>query len=222
MHYRAPMSVLIRVRKIHHACLTVDDGSTRLLIDPGRLGPRPGLDGVDAVLITHRHFDHLDPELVGAALRRGIPVWAPGDALGGLGGDDGLHEAVPGAALRIGALPVRVAGNRHAELHPTLAGPENRAYLIAERVFVTGDEHPVPPGRPAALVTPVDAPWLRATDLIRYVRAVRPELVVGVHDGLLNEDGLSVARHVVESLQDEGASRAVVLADGATIDVPGR
>ena len=87
--------------KIHHACLTIDDGRTRLLLDPGQLGRRPGLDGIDAVLITHRHSDHLDPDLVEEALRRGIPVWAPGDALdelGGLGarGEDGLHEAVTG------------------------------------------------------------------------------------------------------------------------------
>ena len=220
------MPVPIRMTKIHHACLTIDDGSTRILLDPGKFGPRPGLDGVDAVLITHRHVDHLDPDLVAEALRRGVPVWAPGDALGDIGDLDGVgaggpHEAVPGAALRIGSLSVQVAGERHAELHPTLPGPENRAYLIDERVLVTGDEHPVPPSRPTTLVTPADAPWLRATDLIRYVRDVHPELVVGVHDGLLNADGLSVARHVIDSLRDEGATRATMLSDGESIDIPG-
>jgi len=132
------MPVSIRVTKIHHACLTIDDGRTRLLLDPGQLGPRPGLDGVDAVLITHRHSDHFDPDLVEEALRRGIPVWAPGDALDELGGldargEDGLHEAVTGTTLRIGTLPVQVAGNRHAEVHPTLPGPANRAYLVDGR-----------------------------------------------------------------------------------------
>ena len=150
----------------------------------------------------------------------------PGDAFGdlgdpgGLAGGDNLHEAVAGATLRIGALTVRVSGSRHAEVHPTIPGPENRAYLIDERVLVTGDEHPVPPGRLTALVTPADAPWLRAADLIRYVRAVRPELVVGIHDGLLNADGLGVARRVVDSLRDEGAARSALLADGEAIDIP--
>ena len=216
------MPVSIRVTKIHPACLTIDDGRTRLLLDPGQLGPRPGLDGVNAVLITHRHSDHLDPDLVEEALRRGIPVWAPGDALDELGGldargEDGLHEAVTGTTLRIGTLPVQVAGNRHAEVHPTLLGPANRAYLIDGRVLVTGDEHP---DRLTALVTPVDAPWLRAADLIRYVRALRPKLVVGIHDGLLNADGLAVARHVIESLRNEGTARATILADGEAIIAP--
>ena len=57
-------------------------------------------------------------------------------------------------------------------------------------------------------------------DLIRYVRAVRPELVVGVHDGLLNADGLGVARRVVDSLRGEGAARSALLADGEAIDIP--
>ncbi len=53
------------------------------------------------------------------------------------------------------------------------------------------------------------------------MRDVRPELVVGVHDGLLNADGLSVARHVIDSLRDEGATRATMLSDGESIDIPG-
>ena len=87
-------------------------------------------------------------------------------------------------------------------------------------MLVTGDEHPIPPDRLTALVTPVDAPWLRAADLIRYVRALRPKLVVGVHDGLLNADGLAVARHVIESLRNEGTARATILADGEAIIAP--
>lgn len=86
-------------------------------------------------------------------------------------------------------------------------------------MFVTGDEHPLPPGPFRLLATPIDAPWLRATDLIRYVRALRPVQVLGVHDGLLNADGLSVAQSVATSLESNGAGSAAILADGASIRV---
>jgi len=101
------MPISIRVTKIHHACLTIDDGRTRLLLDPGQLGRHPGLDGIDAVLITHRHSDHLDTGLVEEALRRGIPVWAPGDALDELdvffAAVIAFFEALPARADRVRA-----------------------------------------------------------------------------------------------------------------------
>lgn len=86
-------------------------------------------------------------------------------------------------------------------------------------MFVTGDEHPVPPGPFTTLVTPIDAPWLRATDLIRYVRALKPYRVLGIHDGLLNQQGLDVAHHIAESLLQEGVTHASVPADGVTVAV---
>jgi hypothetical protein len=99
---------------------------------------------------------------------------------------------------------------------PLLAGHRVPA---GEAVFVTGDEHCLPPGPLRLLVTPIDAPWLRATDLIRYIRAVRPERVIGVHDGLLNPDGLAVARSVAAPLEREGAGLAEVLPDGNSVTI---
>lgn len=58
-------------------------------------------------------------------------------------------------------------------------------------------------------MTPVDGPWLRAVDLMGFVRRCTPRLVVGVHDGLLNEAGLAVADRVLGSLAHEGAQAVV-------------
>lgn len=208
--------------KIHHACVFLDSGRTRLLVDPGQLGPTPSLDGTDAVLVTHGHCDHVNPDVLNCALRHGIPVWAPRDTLAGIGRNHlGLSEAVSGDSFTVGTMSVTILGNHHAELAPDHVGPDNRAYLIDHRVLITGDEHvPVAPGSVDALVTPIDAPWLRITDLIRYVRTIRPRQVVGIHDGLLNGDGLDVARHVAASLRTRNTPIADILDDGETISLP--
>lgn len=98
-----------------------------------------------------------------------------------------------------------------------IPGPENRAYFIARTVFVTGDEHPAPPAPVPLLATTVDAPWLRVTDLIRYVDMLRPTGVLAIHDGLLNAAGLTVARSVAASLERNGAQWATVPEDGAEV-----
>lgn len=208
----------LEITKGHHASVLVRSAGTRVLIDPGTLGPSPGPGSVDAILLTHDHFDHADPEVLTEAVEAGVPVWAPPDALDRLGlvGPQ-VHAARAGDEYEVGDLTVTVVGDRHAEVHPEVPGPMNRAYVLDGRVMVTGDAHPAPPGPVDVVVTPVDAPWLRATDLIRYTRTLRPGLVVGVHDGLLNEDGGEVARSVLASLTREGADAVVLPAIGEAV-----
>ena len=43
-----------------HACVRVETDAAVLVIDPGAFTERVAVDGVDAVLITHEHADHLD------------------------------------------------------------------------------------------------------------------------------------------------------------------
>lgn len=209
-----------RIRKIHHACVVIECGSDRMLIDPGEICPEPSFEGIAALLVSHGHFDHSSRAVVAAALEQQVPVWAPEDVIVEYGIEHPLlRSANAGDEFFVGETRVRVAGDRHAEVHPEVQGPMNRAYLIGDAVFVTGDAHPDPPGRVDALVTPIDAPWLRATDLIRYVRQVQPREVFGVHDGLLNALGLQVAQSVAASLKAEGVERSQVLADGEVVEV---
>ena len=49
----------MRVVKYSHSCVRLE-GDGVLVIDPGGFSEPVALDGVDAVLITHEHPDHLD------------------------------------------------------------------------------------------------------------------------------------------------------------------
>lgn len=198
--------------KLHHAAVLISSGDhTRILVDPGTLGARPQIDGITAILVTHHHYDHADPDILHQAVALGIPIWLPVDAQTALDLPEG-KIANPGDKFRIGDVSIDVLGDRHAQVHPELPGPLNRAYsLNAGQIVVTGDEHPEDlPGSVGALVTPIDAPWLRAVDLIRFTRRAQPRLLIGVHDGLLNDDGLHVAATVLQSLTNEGADQAVL------------
>lgn len=213
----------LRLTKHAHACVELQRGQHRILVDPGGLGEAPDLAGCAAVLVSHGHFDHADRRLLEEAVAGGVPVFGPSD-LGAVVGSEALAAGIivlrPGDRRTIGGFEMEVVGGRHAPVHPERAGPENLGFLIDGRVLITGDQHPGVSVPVELLVTPVDAPWLRAVDLIEYVRSIEPATVLGVHDGLLNEPGLAVADAVLQSLTAEGAGRALRLAHGQHLALP--
>src|SRR5689334_13850408 len=58
----------MRLIKYGHSCVRVESDAAVLVIDPGVFTERAALDGVDAVLITHEHADHLDLDALTEAL----------------------------------------------------------------------------------------------------------------------------------------------------------
>ncbi|HET8717569.1 MAG TPA: MBL fold metallo-hydrolase [Nocardioidaceae bacterium] len=213
-----PVSVPpIRLVKRAHACVELQRGPDRIVVDPGALGEAPPLDGCAAVLLSHGHFDHASRPVLERAARVGAPVLGPSD-LPELVDSAVLADWVtalrPGDRRTVGGFQVDVVGGRHARMHPERTAPQNLGYLIDSRILITGDEHPTTTGPVEVLVTPVDAPWLRAIDLIEFVRRVGPAAVIGVHDGLLNDAGLAVADAVLTSLTREGVGSAFRLACG--------
>lgn len=64
----------MRMIKYGHACVRLEKHSRALVVDPGAMTPEPeALEGAEAVLITHEHFDHFDA----GRLREhpGLPVY---------------------------------------------------------------------------------------------------------------------------------------------------
>jgi L-ascorbate metabolism protein UlaG (beta-lactamase superfamily) len=145
---------MIRVTYVGHATVQIEAGGTRLLTDPvlrGRVAhlrrivalPRfEELRQPDAVLISHAHFDHLDPPSL--RLLRPCPVVAPrgcGRALERAGLRE-VTEAVPGEQLRIGGIDVTAVLVAHdGRRHPFSRARETFAYLVdgSERTFFAGD-----------------------------------------------------------------------------------
>lgn len=222
---KAMASPSFRLIKHAHACVELQRDEQRIVVDPGTLGEAPGPADCTAVLVSHGHFDHAGRDPLEAAVAAGVPVFGPSDLGVQVGSPTvaaGLTVLAPGDRRTIGGFDVAVLGGRHARVHPERLGPENLSFLIDGRVLITGDQHPRVSVPIELLVTAVDAPWLRAVDLIEYVRSIEPATVLGVHDGLLNETGLAVADAVLQSLTAEGAGRALRLGHGQHLDLDPR
>jgi L-ascorbate metabolism protein UlaG (beta-lactamase superfamily) len=174
-----------------HACLLVQAGSSRVLIDPGAFSA--GFESareLDAVLITHQHFDHLDLDRLPALLEANpgaelIADTASAEQIGERGLE--VRAVRPGERLEFAGTQVEVHGGVHAHAHPDLPPPvPNVAYLVDGRLLHPGDSLHVPPDREVeVLALPTGAPWLKAAEAVDYFRAVKPRVAVPIHEATL-------------------------------------
>lgn len=177
-----------------HSCVLVDTGSARLLFDPGAFSRGfEDLRDLDAILVTHQHFDHLDldrlPALVAANPAAALIVDAGSvteTAKVGLAAE----QVRPGDNLTVAGAEVTVVGGEHALIHPETPMPPNAAYVVDDGAFYhPGDSLFVPEQDVDVLGLPTMAPWLKTAEAIEFLRAVAPRVAVPIHQDLLTEQG---------------------------------
>src|SRR5438874_775314 len=122
----------MKITKFTHCYVRLEDGSRALAIDPGVFSDvEAALDGVDAVLITHEHADHLDPVRVRAVAQANpsLRIWAPASVAGTLAElGDRVMTVGPGETFAAGGFTVATFGGQHAVIHPSIPVVANLAY----------------------------------------------------------------------------------------------
>jgi L-ascorbate metabolism protein UlaG (beta-lactamase superfamily) len=185
----------MRLTKFSHACVRLDRDGAVLVIDPGSLSERSALDGADAVLITHEHFDHLDVDALTDALavRPSVRIYTHPEVTPKLGDlAEVVTEVQPGDDFEAAGFAVRTYGGLHAMIHPELPRVVNLGFFI-EGVYHPGDSFDVPTDADVqTLFVPVSGPWLKLSESVEFVRQVAPRRAYALHDGLLNDVGLKV------------------------------
>lgn len=193
----------MRLRKLGHACVRLEKGAPggpgedtgALVIDPGGLTEPEAIGDARAVLITHEHADHLDEQRMNQALQANpeLEVWTNGPVADRFADHrDRVHAVRAGDTFTAAGFEVRVYGEQHAVIHPDLPRVANIGFLVDGEVFHPGDAFTVPDTAIGTLLAPTNAPWLKAAELLDYIREIRPRRAFSVHDGLLNEAGLGL------------------------------
>lgn len=180
----------MRISHYGHACTLVETSSARLLIDPGKFSSDfEELEGLDAVLITHQHPDHLDTDRLPRLLEANPGARLVADSASAEDLDArgiGVETARPGDSLDLAGAAVDVVGGRHAVIHPDIPVIANIGYVIDRGAFYhPGDSFHVPEQHVDVLGLPTGAPWLKASEAVDFLRAVAPRAAVPIHEAVL-------------------------------------
>ncbi|MFD0369236.1 MBL fold metallo-hydrolase [Streptomyces sp. NPDC127114] len=181
----------MKLTKNTHACVRLEKDGRTLVIDPGMFTEEDAALGADVLLVTHEHPDHFDEGRLRAALEAdpAAEVWTLRSVAEQLtvAFPGRVHTVGDGDAFSAAGFDVQVHGELHAVIHPDIPRITNVGFMIDGAVFHPGDALTVPDRPVETLFLPVMAPWNKISEVIDYVREVRPVRAYDIHDALLTD-----------------------------------
>ena len=181
------------IKKFLHSCLLLEKDGKRLLIDPGafsfiegKLKPEE-IGPVDAILITHKHQDHFDPEVLKQFLDFGpASIHTIQDIRSELDTVGIVSQLLaPGDQTSIAGFEVRVANAPHGALPLPL--PDNAAYLIDGLLHPGDSFHPAGIESCETLALPIAGPWATMVAGLEMVDRLKPKTVIPIHDVIVKD-----------------------------------
>ena len=183
----------------------------RVLFDPGNLSDPlvAGLEGLDAIAVSHQHPDHAHPAYLeklfennpeAAILLEPQTATLLGEVYETSRFRERFTALAPGGRATVGNshVTIRAAGGAHATIHPAIPPVGNVAFIVeapGEQTFAhTGDSlvpHPELIGA-HVLSFPVVAPWSKMQETIDFLRIVKPDVAIPVHDGVASAAGRAI------------------------------
>ncbi len=178
----------LRLTKFVHACLLVETDDTTVLIDPGQMSVESGLlktdnfDRLDAVAITHEHFDHFDPKFT-TELTKKFPdsaLISTPSVLAQLK-EGGIERPSSHTSVTSTPLP-------HESMEPLSGGVTADNIMVDVLSVLThpGDSHHLTDTK-ALLALPLAGPWGAAIEAIRLAEKLKPTHIIPIHDWMWND-----------------------------------
>jgi L-ascorbate metabolism protein UlaG (beta-lactamase superfamily) len=245
-YYNLYLKIKMNIKKIGHCCLLIEtdvlgtqmqenQGSNikplTILTDPGIFTTAQNeLAGIDIVLITHEHGDHMHVESLEQILRHNpTALVITNSGVSKILTDKGImHEVLDGTAEKfVGQMRVQACDGKHAEIFEEIGQVQNTGYMFGKAdldtqctFFIPGDAFIIPKtanGEQVSvdvLALPISGPWCRIPDALHYALAVAPKFAIPVHDGQLSVERMGANHKIPEMVLNSRGVQFVSMVDG--------
>jgi L-ascorbate metabolism protein UlaG (beta-lactamase superfamily) len=215
----------MKITKYEHACLIVEEGDQKLVIDPGFYSrPVDGLANVQAIVITHSHDDHCDETQLNRIIASSpdVQIFATDEVCARLRQAPGFNHPTTaihhGDFVSVGSFNLEFFGDMHIEIHRSIPLIQNCAVMVNNRLYYPGDSYTQPDRPVEILACPTSAPWLKIGDVMDFVAAIRPKHVFATHNIHLSEQGHQLNNGRVKAVAESAGGEFTYLLPGKSAD----
>ncbi len=181
----------MQITKLGHCCLVLKIDGVTILTDPGSFtDAQNSLTGIDCVLITHEHQDHLHIESLKAVLANNpTAIVVSNKAVAKLIEEQIADTVVTvvgdGQSTMIKDVTIEGFGTEHARIYADMGRVENTGYMVANKFYFPGDNFHAPGKQVDVLALPVAGPWMKLAECIDFAKIIKARTAFGVHDGMI-------------------------------------
>jgi L-ascorbate metabolism protein UlaG (beta-lactamase superfamily) len=180
----------MRITKLGHCCLVIEDKGKKILTDPGAwTTEQNNVKGVDLIVITHEHPDHFHLYSLKQVLANNPEATiVTNSAVSKLLEAEGISSTLLENQQKetFDSFEMAAFGTDHAIIHSKMPVVMNTGYLFENKFFYPGDALTNPGVDVQILAMPMIGPWMKLGEAIDWATAIKPEVCIPVHDGMLN------------------------------------
>lgn len=171
----------MKVTKYFQSCLLIEEGGARILIDPSGAEKERVAEfrKLDAVLYTHEHGDHFDPDLAETFISSGVPVYANVSTSKQIKSD--VNFVNDGLEFKVGDVSINAIELPHCLMPNGQPGPQNTGYLINGKLFHPGDGKDLAGLQVDNVALPITGPDISFYDAANFVKQLGAKNAIAIH-----------------------------------------